>query len=72
MTVTPQTPITLNDLVALGGTIEDKVNVRFGKEIIYRSRDTWYIGTANFKYVEDFVAWLKTRSASIGFVRAEK
>lgn len=66
-----RTPITLESLVALGGTIEDGVNVRFGKEIAYQAGKAWHLGYQQFLYVEDLVAWLMHYGASIGFKGVE-
>lgn len=66
-----RTPITIESLVALGGTIEDKINVRFGREIAYCNRAAWYIAGAHFVYLEAFADWLKNFGKSIGFRRVE-
>lgn len=62
-----RTPITLESLVALGGTLEDGVNVRFGKEVAYQAANAWHLGYHAFVYLEDLSVWLKHYGASIGF-----
>lgn len=67
MTQQTRTPITLENLAALGGVIEDKVNARFGNELMFRAGDAWYIRSVDFKTIEDFAAWLKRNGPAIGF-----
>lgn len=66
-----QTAITVEGLVEIGGIVEDKRNVRFGREIAYQSGNAWYLAYQSFRTIEDVQAWLKKYGGTIGW-RAEK
>lgn len=68
----PLTPVTIEKLVALGGVIEDGVNVRFGRQIAYEAAGSWYITSANFRCMEDVIGFLKVYGKSFGFELKEK